>query len=147
MTVSLTGFELLADFEELDSITVDQITRVVEICFINHSDISAHLELCFMKEPQHCDAHQQFLNNSAPTDVMSFPYGDDDCFGELLINVEMAIRRAPEFSHSAVIELMLYIVHGTLHLLGFDDYQPSDIKKMRQAESEIMAQASSENVF
>ena len=78
---------------------------------------------------------------------MAFPYHDDDCCGELLVNVEMALRRAPEFSHGPVHELLLYVVHGTLHLLGFDDHQPRDIENMRAAEQNILQQAIKTNIF
>src|SRR5260370_41939035 len=59
--------------------------------------------------------HQEFLGETGPTDVLTFQHG------EIFISVETAKRHARAFGNSLVRELQLYIVHGLLHLNGFDD--------------------------
>ena len=50
--------------------------------------------------------------------------------GEIIINGELAVRIASEFNHSPAQELLLYIIHGLLHIIGYDDIKPSDKKIM-----------------
>ncbi len=60
--------------------------------------------------------------------------------GELIVSVETASRRASELGWDADHELLLYIVHGVLHLTGMDDHAPGDRGEMRAAEEKIMTQ-------
>ena len=136
----------LSEIAELASCNDQQFSDIINLCFSEYAPQQTSVELCLMNEKEHCAAHQRFLNDPSATDVMAFSY-DDDCCGELLVNVEMALRRAPEFPHGPVHELLLYVVHGTLHLLGFDDHQPRDIENMRAAEQNILQQAIKTNIF
>ena len=82
--------------------------------------------------------NRQFLNHDCPTDVISFRLdeeGDDGLEGELVISSETAISQAAQFGLSPEDELLLYAIHGTLHLVGFDDIQDSDRQIMREQES------------
>ena len=63
--------------------------------------------------------HRKFLGQSGPTDVLTFQHG------EIFISVETAQRHARAFGNSLLRELKLYIVHGLLHLHGFDDQTPA----------------------
>ena len=137
----------LSEIAELASCNDQQFSDIINLCFSEYAPQQTSVELCLMNEKEHCAAHQRFLNDPSATDVMAFSYDDDDCCGELLVNVEMALRRAPEFPHGPVHELLLYVVHGTLHLLGFDDHQPRDIENMRAAEQNILQQAIKTNIF
>lgn len=62
--------------------------------------------------------HGEFMDDPTPTDVITFPYGEE---GEILISVETAERQASEFGASFEREVLLYLVHGLLHLGGFED--------------------------
>jgi len=62
--------------------------------------------------------HTQFMDNPDPTDVITFPYGEE---GEILISVETATRKAAELEVSFEREITLYLVHGLLHLAGYED--------------------------
>ena len=76
--------------------------------------------------------HRQFLNQSGPTDVITFQHG------EIFISVPTARRQAREFGTSLMRELQLYIVHGLLHLDGFDDRSPAEQRSMRAAEARML---------
>ena len=99
---------------------------------------NVRVEVVLMDEQEHCELHAEFLNDPSATDVMAFPYEDEDCFGEILVNVEMAARVAVEHAHSPFEECTLYIVHGCLHLLGYDDHEEQDRLAMRAAEARAM---------
>jgi len=79
--------------------------------------------------------HRKFLGQSGPTDVITFHHG------EIFISVEAARRHARTFGNSLVHELKLYIVHGLLHLQGFDDQTPSEAHKMKKAQEKILRSA------
>jgi len=76
--------------------------------------------------------HLQFLGESGPTDVMTFHDG------EIFISVETARRNAGEFSNSLMNEIKLNMVHGLLHLHGFDDRKPADLRRMKHAQEKIL---------
>ena len=82
----------------------------------------------------------QYHAMSGPTDVLSFDYGEGQ--GELIISVECAIRQARHFRTTPARELILYVVHGILHLHGYDDQKPNDQRRMRAAERKLMSRLS-----
>ncbi|MFL6552253.1 MAG: rRNA maturation RNase YbeY, partial [Chthoniobacterales bacterium] len=69
---------------------------------------------------------------SGPTDVMTFQHG------EVFISVETARGHARAFGNSLLRELKLYIVHGLLHLHGFDDQTASEAHRMKAAQEKIL---------
>jgi probable rRNA maturation factor len=77
--------------------------------------------------------HRKFLGQSGPTDVMTFQHG------EIFISVDTARRHARAFGNSLLRELKLYIIHGLLHLHGFDDQTPSEAHKMKVAQEKILS--------
>jgi probable rRNA maturation factor len=81
------------------------------------------------------ELHEQFLGDPSPTDVMSFEMDDG---AELVVSVETAQRVAAEAGHAVEAEVALYIVHGMLHTVGFDDIDDDDRRRMRDAERVIM---------
>ena len=84
--------------------------------------------------------NRQHLGHDYPTDVISFSYRNDppSLEGELVVSLDTATRRAAELGWSAANELVLYVVHGTLHITGMDDRRADERAEMRQAEQEIM---------
>ena len=76
--------------------------------------------------------HQKFLKKRGPTDVITFEHG------EIFISIETARRNARRFGNSFQGELKLYLVHGFLHLAGFDDRNEADARKMRAAQERIL---------
>lgn len=120
-------------------LSVQQVRNAVrKVWEMEKGPKNVRVEVVLMDEQEHCDLHAEFLNDPSATDVMAFPYGDEDCFGEILVNVEMAARVAVEHAHSPFEECTLYVVHGCLHLLGYDDHEEQDRVEMRAAESRVM---------
>jgi probable rRNA maturation factor len=79
--------------------------------------------------------HRKFLGQSGATDVLTFQHG------EIFISVDTARRHARAFENSLLRELKLYIVHGLLHLHGFDDRTPGEVRKMKKAQEKILHSA------
>ena len=76
--------------------------------------------------------HLQFFGESSATDVITFHHGD------IFVSVETARRNACKFGNSLMSEIKLYIVHGLLHLHGFDDRQPADLRRMKNTQEKIL---------
>jgi len=79
--------------------------------------------------------HRQFMNESGPTDVITFQHG------EIFVDVESARRNARRFGNAFERELRLYVVHGLLHLHGFDDRNAASARRMRVVQRKILATA------
>jgi probable rRNA maturation factor len=78
--------------------------------------------------------HRRFMNEAGPTDVITFQHG------EIFISVDTAQRQSRQFGTSTVDEIQLYLVHGILHLQGFDDQSAAQRARMRAAETALLGQ-------
>lgn len=88
--------------------------------------------------------HKDFLNDPTPTDVISFglpkgsPEAREGYLGDVVASAQTAKRVAAGYGQTPEQELERYCVHGTLHLLGYDDHKPSDRKKMHAAQEKYL---------
>ena len=85
--------------------------------------------------------NKEFLNCDYATDVISFDLSNENDQArmfELVVNADKAKRQGQLRGHSPQAELALYIVHGLLHNLGFDDAKPGQAEKMHSLEDEIL---------
>lgn len=81
------------------------------------------------------------LSHDWATDVISFLLsepGELALAGELIVSAEMAASTAAELGGETIPELALYLVHGLLHLCGYDDHSDDDVRAMRRREGEIL---------
>jgi probable rRNA maturation factor len=103
----------------------------------------AKVNLAFVDDATIAGLNKRFLDHEGPTDVITFPYsgrGAKKLEGEVVIGVEVAMREAAERGHDVNTELCLYVIHGTLHLCGYDDRAPRDAAAMRRKEREYLRQ-------
>lgn len=130
-------FACPAPLEDVDAADVE---RVVQRAWELYSGpAGAVVEVVLLDEPEHTRKHAEFLGDPAPTDVMAFPYGDSDLFGEILVNREMCVREAAARKRTPRCEALLYVAHGALHLLGLRDDTDAARSEMRAAEARVLA--------
>jgi probable rRNA maturation factor len=79
--------------------------------------------------------HKEFLDIDGPTDVITFPYG------EILVCAAVAAENAGHYGNSLDDEVALYIIHGLLHLNGFDDLSAAPARRMRSQQAKILKAA------
>lgn len=113
-----------------------------------HDTRSATLSVALVDDAHMADLNDRHLGHSGPTDVLTFDLIDDDTNnevgesagieGEVVISVETAAREARARGHTLDAELALYAVHGTLHLLGYDDHNETDAARMHAMEDDIL---------
>jgi len=85
--------------------------------------------------------NRKYLNSTRDTDVISFDLSDSFeplRHFDLIVNAEMAQKKADRFGHKFESELALYVIHGLLHNLGYDDIEPEKAKKMHRMEDKIL---------
>jgi probable rRNA maturation factor len=75
------------------------------------------LSLSFVTEDEMADLHVRYLGEAGPTDVLSFPLDEDGLLGDVVVCPAVAARANPADPNA---ELRLLVVHGVLHLLGYD---------------------------
>jgi len=91
------------------------------------------LHVVLISDARMAALHKKFMNIDGPTDVLTFQHG------EIFISVETAQQNAARFRTSLEHELRLYLVHGLLHLQGFDDISASQAAVMAKLQSQIVA--------
>jgi probable rRNA maturation factor len=95
------------------------------------------ISLAFVDNPTIHTLNKRYLDHDEPTDVLSFPLSDPKAkklSGELVIGAEVAKERAEELGHAVDAELALYVIHGLLHLCGYDDKSEKAERAMRERE-------------
>jgi probable rRNA maturation factor len=86
----------------------------------------------------------QFLGIDGPTDVLSFPSDEIDpetenrYLGDIIISYPRAVAQAQAAGHSVESELQLLVVHGTLHLLGYDHAEENEKRNMWEVQRNIL---------
>jgi len=118
----------------------ETIERTVRLALDEHN-IGAELSIALVADEEMIELNRRFLNRNGTTDVMAFPYGKGPGWvcGEIVVNASRAVREAASRAHGAEDELLLYLVHGLLHLLGHDDHDPQRRRIMREWERRILA--------
>lgn len=94
------------------------------------------INIILMSDREIHGINKAYLDHDEPTDVITFPLTRESgvMTGELYLGVGVARRSAKALGHSLEEELVLYTIHGALHLCGYDDLKPRLRKKMRSKE-------------
>lgn len=97
------------------------------------------LSLAFMTDAKLAKLHADFLDDPTTTDVITFEGQPEfGVAGEICVSADTAAAFARTNGKDFSEELTLYVVHGWLHLAGYDDLQPAKKRKMRAAEARAM---------
>jgi len=100
---------------------------------------SATLSVVFMTDTALAQLHADFLDDPTPTDVITFEGAPElGTAGEICVSADRAAAFAAEHKRDFAQELTLYLVHGWLHLAGYDDLKPTLKRQMRAAEARAM---------
>lgn len=109
------------------------------------------LSLIFVGDRRMTDLHNQFMNQPTPTDVLTFPLDLDTrgrpISGEVYVCIPEARRQARRRGTPVAHEVLLYSLHGMLHLCGFDDRTDRDYRKMHRTEDQILTRLGIGRVF
>jgi probable rRNA maturation factor len=123
---------------ELESFAVDATRHCLRLDKRKPTDLRKLNEVFFwlISDRRMAQLHRKFIRQTGPTDVITFQHG------EIFISVETAKRHARMFGNSLARELRLYVVHGLLHLHGFDDQTQTSARKMEKMQERILGDCS-----
>lgn len=123
------------------------IIRLVEqICAGEGQALSLSVVVVDHEESQR--ANREFLSHDYPTDVIAFDLrGDGEGDGEVIVNAAMAKEVAAAHGNSSLYELLFYVAHGVLHLLGYDDAQSEERTQMHHLQAEYLNQLQQEGLL
>ena len=96
------------------------------------------IDIIFMSDEMLKKMHEEYLNDPTLTDVITFDLGDEHIEGEIYISLDRAMEQAAIYNVPYFIEITRLIIHGILHLKGYDDISEDDRKKMKEIENQLV---------
>jgi probable rRNA maturation factor len=136
--------QIANNFQDVD-VCPAKLERLVKAICKRFKVSAATVSIGIVDDAEMRRLNARFLNRKGASDCLSFDLSDDkspatDKSFELVVNGEKAVEEARLRGHSSEAELALYVTHGLLHNLGFDDSGPKKAKKMHDTEDEILQQ-------
>ena len=147
--------EILIDYaygeELLAPLPLEELCRFV--LEREEAPVASEVSLSFVDDARMAQLNAEFRGKEGPTDVLSFECdGLDDGFGapdegvngapfelgDVVIAPDVALRQSAEFGHSFEAEVSLLLVHGLLHLLGYDHIDDDDAEEMEARERALL---------
>ena len=103
---------------------------------------AASLDIIFVDDAALREMHERYLNDPEPTDVITFDLGDEVVEGEIYISYQRAREQAMQYNVSLQQEILRLVIHGLLHLKGYDDMEETARREMKQIENELVEELS-----
>lgn len=132
------------DEQEDMSLNLDIVEEIVNQVVLNEGQFGHEASVTFISDEEMRRMHDEHFDDPSPTDCISFPMDDASeqhhrILGDIFVCPKTAMTYAKENNHDPYREVTLYIVHGLLHLLGYDDIKEDHRLAMRAAEAKHMA--------
>jgi probable rRNA maturation factor len=127
----------IASPQEVVPVDRGRMREVVRAVLEDEGVANAEVSLAFVDNSTIHALNKRYLDHDEPTDVLSFPLSEPRSgrlAGELVIGVEVAREQALQRGHDVQAELALYVIHGLLHLCGYDDRDRDAAAAMRRRE-------------
>jgi probable rRNA maturation factor len=136
MEIHLTNQQYVLDIDS------PRLVRAARQVLTDAGIVDGSLSIAVVDDAAIHEVNRVHLNHDFATDVLSFllEEGDGSLVGEVIVSAETALQRCEEFDQSPHDELLLYVLHGTLHLVGYNDKSDSEAAEMRAAEAEYLRQ-------
>jgi probable rRNA maturation factor len=96
------------------------------------------LSLVYVNDSEIAKLNERYLKHQGPTDVLSFPISENE--GEIIVSGETAFEESKARGIEAEGEIILYTIHGILHLLDYDDKDPQEAARMHAVEKNVITQ-------
>ena len=144
--------------QELIDLKPEDITELIKKIF-TAAKLKDHGELSvtFMDDNAIADLNQTYRKKEGPTDILSFPQDEGMEFpapedenylpliGDIMISIETAKKQAEEMGHPLDRELKILLIHGILHLYGYDHEDDEEAAAMQEKEKEILKTLETDN--
>ena len=133
---------------KIDMRLVQKVGKIVlEGLGLEFSDKEVQINIIFVDDMHIRQLNKRYRNADIPTDVLAFPMGEkspesgEHILGDIAISVETAKRHAEKYGHGLQEELSLLLIHGILHLAGYDHEKNDDVRKMNMLQQHYMEKA------
>ncbi len=130
-----------------DLVNTAELVRGAEAVLRSYAQsTNSDLTITIEQDERLRELNYQFLGINEPTDVLSFPSGEEDpdvetrrvYLGDIIISYPRAFEQASASGHPITSEIMLLVVHGTLHLLGYDHGDAESKQRMWSAQMDVL---------
>ena len=140
----LVEIEVRQDEVALDSSVVRAMERSIETCLERQGLAGSEVSLSIVDDREMHELNLRYRGVDRTTDVLSFPLEEErpkePCLlGDIVVSAPQAVRQAGEYGHSLLREMSFLVVHGTLHLLGYDHVTPDEDEEMQRLQEEVLA--------
>ncbi|HEY2952113.1 MAG TPA: rRNA maturation RNase YbeY [Verrucomicrobiae bacterium] len=125
----------------VNSLLLRRVTNVLltDLLSLERCELAIHL----VAAPEMARINQQFLNHAGSTDVITFDYtAEEQLHGEIFICIDDAVKQARQFRATWQSELVRYLIHGVLHLIGYDDLTAAGRRAMKREENRLLRKLS-----
>lgn len=131
----------LANEQSTHPIDEDLLRRAVEVVLAGEQIAHASISIAVVDDGTIHQLNRAYLSHDYATDVLSFNLNEpnEPLEGEVVVSAEMAARKSVEYGWTMMDELLLYVIHGTLHLVGYDDASESERNAMKTQETKYLA--------
>ncbi len=136
--------EVRQDEVALDSSVLRAMELSIETCLETQGLKGSEVSLSIVDDREMHELNLQYRGVDRTTDVLSFPLEEDrpkePCLlGDIIVSAPKAKQQAEEYGHSLMREMSFLVVHGTLHLLGYDHMTPEEDEEMQRLQEEVLA--------
>ncbi len=129
-------------FSKFEKPAASQIKFFCDALFLSHKIYFAKISFIFCDDEYLSKLKLEYFNKNEFTDVITFSFNEyksNDIEGEVYISLERALENSISFSQEYNKEVMRLIIHGCLHLIGFDDETEIEKEKMTLMEDKLLS--------
>lgn len=125
------------DDQRLDSNLLADLKELADNLLLDKGINDAEVSITFVGNSKIKELNKTYRDKDEVTDVLSFPI-DEELLGEVIISLPRALEQAEDYGHSLRREVAFLMVHGLLHILGYNHKSDADKAEMRKAEEELL---------
>ena len=140
----------ISDRQKVLRVAAEPLKRMMRRALAAEGIVQAELSILLVDDRRMAKLHEQWLGIPGPTDVITFDLSElgsagprtapAGLLGDIVVSAETARRTARQLGWTPRQELILYLLHGLLHLTGYDDILPADRRAMRAREKSLLQQ-------
>jgi probable rRNA maturation factor len=117
------------------------IKKIVQsVCSRENPGTAHQISVCLVNDARMRRLNSRFHHRDAPTDVLAFPLSDDpaEIIADIFVSTDTAVSQARTYRTNPRYEMYLYVIHGLLHIAGYNDLTAADKRCMRRKEKEYL---------
>lgn len=123
----------------INALSPSSLAKLIQAVFTEEKVALEFITLVLVTDAAILKLNQEHLNHDYYTDILTFPYDDDPVQADLFVSWDTVQTNATKFESEPYKELQRVVIHGCLHLCGYDDKSEADRKRMRDREDFYLA--------